>query len=254
MIKPYIPFTYLIGWSRFEKYYYGVKYGKGTHPDMLWVTYFTSSKFVKKFAFENGPPDIIQIRKTFETKEQAVKWEYIVIRRLNAVKSKKWFNQNNGGTTWGLMERTEEHRKNLSIALTGKKRPKEVCDKIAAANRLKVRKPLTDEQRQRMSEARKGIVISDEGRANLSKALKGKPKSKEHNKKVSEALMGHVISDETKRKIGDKNRGKVVSEETKERMRNQQRYECPHCHGFYKSAMLSRWHGDNCKLHPFKFT
>ena len=46
--KDRTPYTYLIGWSNLGKWYYGVQYGKGVHPDNLWVTYFTSSSVVKK--------------------------------------------------------------------------------------------------------------------------------------------------------------------------------------------------------------
>ena len=60
-----IPYTYLIGWSKLNKYYYGVRYAKNCHPSDLWTKYFTSSKYVKQFREENGEPDIIEIRKTF---------------------------------------------------------------------------------------------------------------------------------------------------------------------------------------------
>ena len=36
------PYTYLIGWSNLNKFYYGVRYGKGCHPSDLWVKYFGS--------------------------------------------------------------------------------------------------------------------------------------------------------------------------------------------------------------------
>ena len=47
-------YTYLIGWTKYNIQYYGVRYAKGCHPDDLWKTYFTSSKYVKEFREKNG--------------------------------------------------------------------------------------------------------------------------------------------------------------------------------------------------------
>ena len=91
------PYTYLIGWSELDLWYYGVKFGKSADPSKFWVNYFTSSKYVKSLREEFGEPDVREIRKTFESKESAVEWERKVIRRLNAVWSDKWINRGNGG-------------------------------------------------------------------------------------------------------------------------------------------------------------
>ena len=58
-------YTYRIKWSKNNISYYGVRYAKNCHPNDLWVTYFTSSKFVKIQREKCGEPDTIQIRKTF---------------------------------------------------------------------------------------------------------------------------------------------------------------------------------------------
>jgi hypothetical protein len=39
-----ISYTYLIGWSKLDKWYYGVRYASNCNPDELWVKYKTSSK------------------------------------------------------------------------------------------------------------------------------------------------------------------------------------------------------------------
>ena len=83
------PYTYLIGWSKLNKWYYGVRYSKKCHPSDLWVNYFTSSKYVDEFRKKNGEPDIIQIRKIFTNGEQAIKWEEKVLKKL------KVLNENN---------------------------------------------------------------------------------------------------------------------------------------------------------------
>ena len=86
-------YTYLIGWSKHNKYYYGVRYAKGCTPNELWVTYFTSSKYVKAFEKEYGKPDVIEIRKTFTDKRKAMLWEHKVLKRINATFSDKWLNK-----------------------------------------------------------------------------------------------------------------------------------------------------------------
>ena len=83
-ITIYIPYTYLIGWSKLNKFYYGVRTARNCNPSDLFVSYFTSSKQVKRMIKEYGNPDIIQIRKTFLDKGSATKWESKVLRRINA--------------------------------------------------------------------------------------------------------------------------------------------------------------------------
>lgn len=94
MIQEHIPYTYLIGWSKHNKFYYGVRYAKNCSPNDLWKTYFTSSNVVKRFRLINGDPDIIQIRKTFKTKDKAILWEHKVLKRMNVLKkSSMWLNK-----------------------------------------------------------------------------------------------------------------------------------------------------------------
>jgi len=39
-----LPYTYLIGWSNLNTWYYGRRTSKNCHPSDLWQKYFTSSK------------------------------------------------------------------------------------------------------------------------------------------------------------------------------------------------------------------
>lgn len=88
-----IPYTYLIGWSKLNKWYYGVRYSKKCNPTDLWKTYFTSSKVVRNFRCINGDPDVVQIRKVFSSGKQAKCWEDKVLSRLKVTYSEKWLNQ-----------------------------------------------------------------------------------------------------------------------------------------------------------------
>jgi hypothetical protein len=87
------PYTYLIGWSKLNLFYYGVRFSKNCHPNDLFKTYFTSSLEVKKIIIETGYPDIIQIRKTFESVEKARQWEHKVLTRMKVAKDDKWINK-----------------------------------------------------------------------------------------------------------------------------------------------------------------
>jgi hypothetical protein len=95
------PYTYLIGWKSLNKWYYGVKFAKNCHPDDFWHSYYTSSPDVKVLREQFGEPDIVQIRRVFETRkntdtsDDARLWEYKVLRRIKAVKKKEWINKGN---------------------------------------------------------------------------------------------------------------------------------------------------------------
>jgi len=88
-------YTYLIGWTEHNKWYYGVRFSKKCKPSDLWVTYFTSSKHVKEFAALNGDPDVIEIRKLFTDKIKAIVWESKVLKRMDVVHKTMWLNRTN---------------------------------------------------------------------------------------------------------------------------------------------------------------
>lgn len=90
----YTPYTYLIGWSFFNLWYYGVRFAKNCHPKELFVSYFTSSKHVHRLVLSYGPPDIIQIRKTFSTANDARLWENKVLKRMKVLNNPKMDQQN----------------------------------------------------------------------------------------------------------------------------------------------------------------
>lgn len=87
------PYTYLIGWSKLDKWYYGLKYAKGCCPSTFWVDYFTSSKYVAWMREFYGEPDVIQIRKTFDIAEVAIEWESRVLKKLNVINIDRWLNR-----------------------------------------------------------------------------------------------------------------------------------------------------------------
>jgi hypothetical protein len=90
------PFTYLIGWTQSNKWYYGVKYAKNCHPSDLFTNYFTSSKYVKDYIEQHGIPDVIVVRRIFNDPESARKWEHRVLKKLDVIHKTDWLNEHNG--------------------------------------------------------------------------------------------------------------------------------------------------------------
>lgn len=174
------PYTYLIGWSTHNKWYYGARYGKNCHPSDLWVKYFTSSNYVKKFRADFGEPDIIQIRKTFSTVEQCCLWEESVLRKLDCPSNSSWLNASRyiGLGKWIISEKT---RDNMSIAKQGCTPWNKGLTKDISVPLMKISESLT---------GRVGHHASENQKIAVSKAWKGVkrgPQSEEHKKKIVEA-------------------------------------------------------------------
>ena len=156
-----IPYTYLIGWSKYNKFYYGVRTAKNCNPSDLWITYFTSSKYVNEFYKKFGQPDIIQIRRIFLTKESALLWEYKVIKRMKLIFSDIWLNK---GLTGKKFNNIDFHN---SMTELEKKIYSEKCSKSAKARFAK----MTQEEKDDYAEKHRQIALIPENRAKNSKAI-----------------------------------------------------------------------------------
>lgn len=171
-------YTYLVGWSKHSLFYYGVRFAEGCSPDDLWKTYFTSSERVTALREQLGEPDIREIRKEFGSKSQAMKWEEKVLRRMKVVGRDDFLNQSLVGPfDWTGRKRgtpSEDHRRKLSEANSGKK--------------------LSEEQKRKISESLKGKKKTAEHSRKVSLANKGKQmrlgqkNSAEHKKKIAESM------------------------------------------------------------------
>jgi hypothetical protein len=221
-------YTYLIGWTQYNKWYYGLRYAKGCKTTDLWSTYFTSSKYVKQFRKQFGEPDVIQIRKTFQSKESAILWENKVLTKLKVIKSHKWLNQTNNKAIDNSLYKPSEEQKiktseRISLGLTGKK--------------------MTDQAKENQSKGKMGLVWwnngviekkskeapdstfirgriyspSEELRKNIglkslgNKHNIGRKQTQESNLKRSETLKNKIVSQETRNKISDKHKGRKMN-------------------------------------------
>lgn len=118
-MQEYKAFTYLIGWSNKNVWYYGVKYKRDCKIEELFTTYFTSSKYVHEAILSWGLPDVIQIRKKFISVKKSLLWEQKVLRRLKVLtdNKNKWLNKNIGGAI--LFD--ENIREKMSLKKIGKR-------------------------------------------------------------------------------------------------------------------------------------
>ena len=192
------PYTYLIKHRPTGKVYYGFRSANRVDPcDDLWKRYFTSSPKIQKLINETGVDSFdTEIRKVFDTKEQASAWETKVLRRCNVLTDDRWLNQNIAG----YIIPTSESNKKISDYWKGKPKSKEQIEKIRQSNIGKNKgKTATEEHRRKNSEAHTG----------------------EKNGRY-----GKEVLEETRRKIGAANKGKVpinkgkpMSEEQKAKIR-----------------------------------
>ena len=95
------PYTYRIGWSKTGMNYVGARWAKNCHPSDLFVSYFTSSKYVANYIKEHGMPDIVEVIETFtgEDRRQKVRLsEADELVRLDAVNRDDYLNKHDGIT------------------------------------------------------------------------------------------------------------------------------------------------------------
>lgn len=153
----YSPYTYLIGWTKYNIWYYGVRFAKGCHPDDFWKTYFTSSKKVSMFRTEHGEPDVMGIRRIFKTGNQACIWEEKVLRRIG-IKDNKWLNANVAGAidpTKAIATKIKNNSTNKGRKFPNRKSySEETKEKFkgpkSEEHKEKLRKPKSEEHKEKL--------------------------------------------------------------------------------------------------------
>jgi hypothetical protein len=187
-----MPYTYLIGWSNLNKFYYGVRYSINCNPSDLWKTYFTSSKKVAFFRKQHGEPDVIQVRKVFEKVDKAIIWEKKVLKRLNVLNEERWLNANIAGAFSPI--KPNGHQKGPKNSMFGKRRPD-----LSERNK----KGHSEKSKKKMSVSRTGRiwVTKDNKSTHISKEelnkflekgwVRGRVSpSKDQREKISQSLKG----------------------------------------------------------------
>ena len=242
-------YTYLIRHKPTNRFYYGFRSANIVAPeDDLWKKYFTSSPRVKELIDETGVDSFdVEIRRTFDTQEQAVAWETKVLRRMRVLENDQWINQNIAGYV--------------------------IPDDIARQKISDFHKdrPKTEEHKQKLRESQKGskrpwaihnLPADVSGENN---GMYGKQHSEETKRKISEAnkASGHMLgdnnpmrkvewTDERRKSMSERSRGTKWTAEAiarrSEKIRGQKREKkyCPHCDRMIAIGWYNR-HGDNCK-------
>jgi len=231
------PYTYLIKHRPTNRVYYGMRAANRVDPkEDLWQHYFTSSPKVQQLIEETGADSFdIEIRRVFETKEQAVAWETRVLRRCKVLHDDRWINQN----VAGYIVPTEESRKKISEFHKGKAKSEEHKEKIRQGNIGKKKPPRTDEYRALMSKLKSGKNnpmygkgCTPERAAKIGKANKGK----------TPANKGVPMSEEQK----------AILRETKQR--NKVEMTCEVCGKTMRASHFKMYgHGPNCQQAPGKY-
>lgn len=86
-----IPFVYVIRDVLNNKRYAGVKFSKGCDPKDILTNYFTSSKIVKQLIKE-GREFVVDRTIEFDSKENAMEFEELLLKTVNAHTSDEWYN------------------------------------------------------------------------------------------------------------------------------------------------------------------
>lgn len=231
MNKITIPYTYLIGWSKLNKWYYGVRYKKYCNPNDLWNPYKTSSKTVKEYILKYGEPDIIAIRKIFKNIKLARIWEHKVLRRMKVIKNNKFLNKtdnisicpiassnaNKGKSAWNKGLKTGKLSKE-TIEKQRNKRKNKVWWNNGIMESLSIDCPADDYVRGRIWKPSAEQKINN---GNLHKGNKynvGKKQSIESNLARSIKLKDRIITKEHREKISKSNKNKIFSETHKKNL------------------------------------
>ena len=189
----------------------------GVHSDENQVSlndgYMGSSKYLTEAIKETGQDNFKkEILSTWATRKEAVQEEIRLHEIYDVAKNPLFYNRSKQtstrfdttGNTNNISKETrikqiQSRKKNNKMWHSEKTK-----QKIGNANRGKVKGPLTEETKQKIS--KNNAMHKSENRL-----------------KVSESLKGHLVSSSTKQKIGNANRGKVRTEEVKALMRSKRK-------------------------------
>jgi group I intron endonuclease len=163
---------------------------------------------IKKHGVENFIKEYID---ESDSQENLDEKEIFWIKTLNAQDRKIGYNIADGG--WNYFTMTTETKEKISKSLKGKyigenafrkglKLTEEHKEKISQASKGKTH---TEESKKKMSDRKKGIRPNDVTRKKMSDAHKGKSLTLEHRKKISESGKGRTCTEEQKETLRNSN-------------------------------------------------
>lgn len=184
-------YTYLIGWRKLDKWYYGYRNRDNPESD-LWVEYFTSSKYVKEFRELHGEPDVVRVHRVFPDKNSAMVYEDRFLYKVKAVRSSRWLNRGRRGIEFRSPDKfSDESRKRMSDSqkayrasnkkVTTARMSENARRQIERVNELGLRASWTKERCARISSAlvgntnRLGLKNSEEQNRRIAESAKYRP-------------------------------------------------------------------------------
>lgn len=164
------------------------------------------NRYVEKYGIE------VVIVHVFDSWQEAQDKEVEYIKLFGRVdlRTGNLVNHTNGGdgalgNIWNVgTKRTPQQRKRISDSLKGKK-PSEECliASLLARRKGYKKRPMSEEQKRKISDSKKGIPLSDSQKRKISESLKGRIFSDETRKKNSLANKGRKKSEDHKRKLSE---------------------------------------------------
>lgn len=161
---------------------------------------------LKKYGVENFSKDII---KTFNTSEEAFKYEEYLISKLDCVNDVKYYNMARGGIGGvGTLDGKTELEKweiynRMKNTLKGK---------MAGENNPMYGKRGKDNPKY-------GIPLTEQQKESISKSLKGKPFTEAHKENIRKSRIGMKLSEEHKKNISLGGKGRKISDKCKKATR-----------------------------------
>lgn len=132
-------------------------------------------KAIKKYGKENFSKEVIKI---LETSEEAYRYEENLILEKLVSKDPMYYNismQGSGGRHGNSL--SEEHKRKISLKITGRKHTDEAKRKIGDSKRGKSNwhkgQKRSDESRKKLSIAKTGVKLTEEHKKNISKVNMG---------------------------------------------------------------------------------
>jgi hypothetical protein len=251
-------YTYLIGWSNLNKYYYGRRTAVNCDPSELWKSYFTSSVHVTEYRKLHGEPDIVQIRKIFgENFIRCEKWETRVLRKMNLSGDLRFLNRRNneGFEKCGTNEAPAYSSNGEYIGIVS-------CDdsrwrvSIFGINKFNANLPEnTRKQNLHYLELGTHIFLGENNPSRNKVKLGTHHWLKENNSEQRQAIddlqrqmvkdgTHHWLSEEHATKTGERTRKSIESGDHPYGII----VTCPNCGRSGQKASMKRWHFDNCEL------
>ena len=250
-------YTYLIGWSKFNKFYYGRRTRLGCDPSEFWKSYFTSSIHVFNYRIQNGDPDIIQICKIFgENHERCEKWETEVLMRLNLAGDVRFLNKRNnegfGRCGTGEASAYSENGEYIGVISSADSRwgisvfginkfNKDLPEKIRRENLLKIELGTHNFLGDNNPSSKK-VKLGTHHWLAKNNSVQRKEIDDLQRKLVQDGKH-HWLSESHREKTGERTKTAIINGDHPFGNTT----ICPRCGKEGQNASMKRWHFDNCK-------